>query len=819
MKENKLFRNLITIGLLGFLSIGIGSTIVATSNTLKDNAHALVSESPYDYTFKSGDFGTNAGSNTFAGVKWNYSSAQYVGFDTNAQTNRGLQIGSSGKPQTTEWNISADVLNFDGDITSITINAAIATDGSAELYFYSSENEKVETKTLTTTSTDYTHNFDVAPTVVKIGMKASSKAMYIKSISVSFTEEELILDELTLDGDMTTKTYFVGDNWNRDGLTATGNPGNVDMTNKVTWSYNPTIVEEGTEQVVVTATYGELSAQKTITGITVAASKDFTLLTSENDLVSGDSIIITNGTDGAIKAMGVQKSNNRGTVDVVAQSNTISNSKSAAVLKVNEIEEGIFTLFDETESGYLYAASSSKNYLKTSSELDANCNGNWKISIGTSNVATVTAQGNYTKNIMRYNSNSTLFSCYDSGQQDIYIFSYHDTTPYISIDQADTKLFLDETLDLTATVRNENGAAVNWSIESANSAVSLVTNDTGGVTLTADNVGTAIVTASITVNDMTYSDSINIQVATKPVYTHTLNTANISGTQTTIDKYVRNDFASDDGSSTNYFYIDHEMKNGEAYLANNDSGYGVQFGSSKNPITSLTLTSGLFVANDNGNSETKEYMINTVSVVAGTATGNSGKATMTVYVEGIQAGESVTLTAASNAIIEHTFTLSTPTSGHIQIVIDNPEDGALYIKTISVCATDEDGMGDLYKTAKDLELIDSCAVTSEEWSEFLSTSNSLGTYEETFEAFGEEMSLISLTDKGNATSEERNYLVSATDKYNYINGRFLSVGTSALKSYSNDNTTTLILIIVLVLIPMVALIAYRGYDKKRRLNK
>lgn len=819
MKENKLFRNLITIGLLGFLSIGIGSTIVATSNTLKDNAHALVFESPYNYTFKSGDLETNAGSNTFAGVEWNYSSAQYVGFDSNTQTDKGLQIGSSKKPQTTEWNISTDVLNFDGDITSITVNAAIATDGSAELYFYSSENEKIETKTLTTTSTDYTHNFDVAPTVVKIGMKASSKAMYIKSISVSFTEKELILDELTLDGDMTTKTYFVGDNWNRDGLTATGNPGNVDMTNKVTWSYNPMIVEEGTEQVIVTATYGELTAQKTITGITVAASKDFTLLTSENDLVSGDSIIITNGIDGAIKAMGAQKSNNRGTADVVAQSNTISNSKSVAVLKVNEIEEGIFTLFDETESGYLYAASSSSNYLKTSSELDANGNGNWKISIGTSNVATVTAQGNYTRNIIKYNTNNELFSCYSSGQQDIYIFSYHDTTPYISIDQADTKLFLDETLDLTATVRNENGATVNWSIESANSAVSLVTNDTGGVTLTADNVGTAIVTASITVNDMTYSDSINIQVATKPVYTHTLNTENISGTQTTIDKYVRNNFASDDGSSTNYFYIDHEMKNEITHLANNSNNYGVQFGSSRNPITSLTLTSGLFVANDNGNSETKEYMINTVSVVAGTANGNSGKATMTVYVEGIQAGESVTLTAASDVIIEHTFTLSTPTSGHIQIVIDNPEDGALYIKTISVCATDEDGMGDLYKTAKDLELIDSCAVTSEEWSQFLSTTNSLGTYEETFEAFGEEMSLISLTDKGNVTSEERNYSVSATDKYNYINGRFLSVGTSALKSYSNDNTTTLILIIVLLLIPMVALMAYRGYDKKRRLNK
>ena len=89
---------------------------------------------------------------------------------------------------------------------------------------------------------------------------------------------------------------------------------------------------------------------------------------------------------------------------------------------------GAWTFFDANwgdNGGYLYAASSSKNYLRTQEENDAN--GQWSIEINSEGVATITAQGTNSHNLMRYNSTNNLFSCYASGQQDVYLFAEIET--------------------------------------------------------------------------------------------------------------------------------------------------------------------------------------------------------------------------------------------------------------------------------------------------------------------------------------------------------------------------------------------------------
>ena len=66
------------------------------------------------------------------------------------------------------------------------------------------------------------------------------------------------------------------------------------------------------------------------------------------------------------------------------------------------------------ELGYLYAASSSSNYLKSTVSLTANAS--WAISINAeTGVATIVAQGTNTRNIIRYNTTSSLFACYAEG--------------------------------------------------------------------------------------------------------------------------------------------------------------------------------------------------------------------------------------------------------------------------------------------------------------------------------------------------------------------------------------------------------------------
>ena len=86
--------------------------------------------------------------------------------------------------------------------------------------------------------------------------------------------------------------------------------------------------------------------------------------------------------------------------------------------------DGTFA-FNAGTSGYLYAASSSKNYLRT--QATNNANGSWKITIAADCTATIVAQGTNTNNTMQYNKSSGLFSCYSTSQQAIVIYVLTDS--------------------------------------------------------------------------------------------------------------------------------------------------------------------------------------------------------------------------------------------------------------------------------------------------------------------------------------------------------------------------------------------------------
>lgn len=143
-------------------------------------------------------------------------------------------------------------------------------------------------------------------------------------------------------------------------------------------------------------------------------------------------IIVSSKEDGAAKAMGSQTSNNRASADV-----TINNGK-ATVNSADVYEfvisgpnaDGFYTIYDENanSTGYLYAASSGSNYLRTQETNDAN--GMWSIEFDSeTNAATIKAQGSNTRNLMRFNSSNSIFSCYASGQQDIYLFAKDNDEP------------------------------------------------------------------------------------------------------------------------------------------------------------------------------------------------------------------------------------------------------------------------------------------------------------------------------------------------------------------------------------------------------
>ncbi|MBQ2740521.1 MAG: hypothetical protein IJF39_02740 [Clostridia bacterium] len=150
---------------------------------------------------------------------------------------------------------------------------------------------------------------------------------------------------------------------------------------------------------------------------TVKADGAYTLVTDASTLAVGDQVVIV-AKDSAVALSTTQNGNNRGQTAVTKGDKTVTINDSVQVLTLETgTKDGTFAF--NTGSGYLFAASSSKNYLRTETTLSANSS--WNITI-TDGVATIKAQGTNTKNWLRYNTSSSIFSCYSSGQNDVSIY-------------------------------------------------------------------------------------------------------------------------------------------------------------------------------------------------------------------------------------------------------------------------------------------------------------------------------------------------------------------------------------------------------------
>jgi hypothetical protein len=153
----------------------------------------------------------------------------------------------------------------------------------------------------------------------------------------------------------------------------------------------------------------------------------YQLVKNVSSLSSGDTIIIGNGTSSSVRFLSAtQNSNNRGATDAVTVD---SNGKvSSLPSNIEEITLGTWSSYwtfyanNSSTKGYLYAASSSSNYLRTQTQ--NNSNGDWTISITSEGIATITAQGSNTHNLLQYNSGSTIFSCYASTQASVAIYKF-----------------------------------------------------------------------------------------------------------------------------------------------------------------------------------------------------------------------------------------------------------------------------------------------------------------------------------------------------------------------------------------------------------
>ena len=182
---------------------------------------------------------------------------------------------------------------------------------------------------------------------------------------------------------------------------------NVSSTRFTTYTSDPST------SMIQANLYKEYSDGSTNPGPVVTSFGNvYELVTDATTLAAGDEILLAYVDDETAMAMSAtQSTNNRPAVDVTLNSDgTLTPDEEVQVITLEK--DGDSFLLD-TGDGYLYAASSSKNYLRTETEADDNAKAVIAISEG---YATITFQGTNTHNAMRYNPNngSPIFSCYAS---------------------------------------------------------------------------------------------------------------------------------------------------------------------------------------------------------------------------------------------------------------------------------------------------------------------------------------------------------------------------------------------------------------------
>ena len=335
---------------------------------------------------------------------------------------------------------------------------ANATGGALTLYKMTTLTER----TITFNGNGGTYNEATTYTqVVYDGVSTALTANQFTKANAEFAGWALTADgdvvyadqaEVTINDDLglyakwsTLYTLTVDNNIDGGSVSIVGSITSAVEGTEITLSYSPSIghalsawnvYKTGDPETTVTVTDNKFNmpAYNVTVSATFVEAITYSLITDASQIVSGKHYIIANGTDGSVKVMAGQNTNNRTSVVATATNNVIPETEGIYEFVINGptvIDEvSYYTIYDtnEASTGYLYAAGaggSSNNYLKT--QQTNNNKGLWTISISNDNKATIKANETG-RNWMR--NNGTIFACYASGQSDIYLFVKNNDNNY-----------------------------------------------------------------------------------------------------------------------------------------------------------------------------------------------------------------------------------------------------------------------------------------------------------------------------------------------------------------------------------------------------
>lgn len=339
-------------------------------------------------------------------------------------------------------------------------------------------------------------------------------------------------------------------------LSATSSDGS-----KITWTslntsiatVSPTQVASGSEVTITGISKGTttIRASATISGQTY--SKDCaltvsertgtgtaTLITSVSDLEVNEDYIIA-ATDYDLAMSTNQKTNNRGQAEITRNGSTISFGDDTQVFTLeNGTKSNTYSFKDEERDGYIYAASSSSNNLKT--EKTKSDNSSFTISFD-NEVALFAVNGTNSHNVLKYNDGNSLFSCYspdNTSMKDVSIYKVNSSGPVavtgVSLNKTSTEIANGTSETLVATVEPSSAYNKNVTWSSSNAFVASV--DNYGVVSALDE-GNAVIT--VTTEDGGFTATCNVTVIEDEISNITIDKSNSK-----LDYYIDEQFSRED---------------------------------------------------------------------------------------------------------------------------------------------------------------------------------------------------------------------------------------------------------------------------------
>ena len=238
------------------LATGIGVSFAAGQKEMKQADAATTVTSTLTFTEKCGGKGTAAD-----GASWNVSSDSY---ESSFDSTKGIHYGT-GTAAVSYLKLESN--SMVGTISKIVVNASGAKNTAAVLNVTVGGASFGSQKSLTNTATDCTLTGSaMGKIVVSITQTSTTKALYCKSIAVTYSSIVSDISSLSIEGNFNKTSYTYGEAWSRSGLTATGHLNNnttVDLTSFVSWSYDPGCAKTDVTSLTATATINNISASHT----------------------------------------------------------------------------------------------------------------------------------------------------------------------------------------------------------------------------------------------------------------------------------------------------------------------------------------------------------------------------------------------------------------------------------------------------------------------------------------------------------------------------------------------------------------------------